>query len=173
VLDHPLLGHLGRNLLVALRPADHVADGGDHLLVGEGLRAGQLDPAAYQLIGEQRAGPAPASSRGSIGTSSNAAYGPRTTSPVRIWAAHARKVLTAYQLGRGLTHSRPLPMAAASTSLFFSPLARDGCREGSKSTLSADMTTARFTPGSRASASGYQRACQRACRFPQDASRGR
>ena len=43
----------------------------------------------------------------------------------------------------------------------------------SKSTLSADMVTARFTPGSGASASGYHHDCQLACCFPQDASRGR
>jgi hypothetical protein len=58
-------------------------------------------------------------------------------------------------------------------SLLYSPRLRDGCRAGSKSTLSADMVTARFTPGSGASVSGYHHDCQLACRFPQDASRGR
>jgi hypothetical protein len=36
-------------------------------------------------------------------------------------------------------------MAVSSTSLFFSPLAQDSCREGSSSTLIADSTTTRFT----------------------------
>jgi hypothetical protein len=52
-------GRLRRDLLVAQRRADHVADGGDHLLVGEGLRAGQHGPLVYQLIGAQRAGADP------------------------------------------------------------------------------------------------------------------
>src|SRR5215207_8097706 len=58
-LDHALLDRLRRDLLITRRPADHVADDGDHLLVGEGLRARQLEPSANQFIGEQRAGAHP------------------------------------------------------------------------------------------------------------------
>ena len=42
VRDHALPGGLWRDLLVAQRPADLLADDGDHLLVGKGLRPGQL-----------------------------------------------------------------------------------------------------------------------------------
>jgi hypothetical protein len=56
VLDHAVLGRLRPDPLVAQRPADHVADGGDHLLMGVGLKAGQHGTSAHQLIGEQRAG---------------------------------------------------------------------------------------------------------------------
>jgi hypothetical protein len=40
--DHALLDRLRWDLLVAQRPAEHLTDGGDQLLVGERLRAGQL-----------------------------------------------------------------------------------------------------------------------------------
>jgi hypothetical protein len=45
VRDHALLGRR-RELLVAQPPADRLADHGPHLLVGERLRAGQLQPSA-------------------------------------------------------------------------------------------------------------------------------
>src|SRR4029450_1963469 len=59
LLDHALLGHLRRELLVAQRSVEHLADGGDQLLVGEGLRAGQLQPSApsgHQVVAVQRVG---------------------------------------------------------------------------------------------------------------------
>src|SRR5215217_5628636 len=77
------------------------------------------------------------------------------------------------------TTSRPtLPVAPVTTIIYYLPFLQcsaTSCRLSfpGKSTLSADMATARFTPGSRASASGYHRDCQLTCRFLQDASRGR
>lgn len=56
--DHALLGRR-RELLVAQPPADRLADYGPHLLVGERLRAGQLQPSApagHQVVTVQRVG---------------------------------------------------------------------------------------------------------------------
>src|SRR5215216_5323921 len=59
LLDHALLGYLRRDLLVAQRPAEHLTDRCDQLLVAERLRAGQLQPSTpsgHQRVAAQRAG---------------------------------------------------------------------------------------------------------------------
>jgi hypothetical protein len=49
----------GESLLKASPTGTTGRRDGDHLLLGERLRAGQIQPLAHQLIGEQRAGTDP------------------------------------------------------------------------------------------------------------------
>ena len=59
MLDHVLPDHLRRELLVAQAPTEHLAEDGHQLLVGERLRAGQLQPSTpsgHRRVAAQRAG---------------------------------------------------------------------------------------------------------------------
>ncbi len=91
-------------------------------------------------------------SASAIGAVDADAYGPPTTSPARIWAAHIPAKFDANTVGRRLIHSRPDPAASSSTSLLRSPRNRDGWREKSSSALMADSATSRVTPAARAAA---------------------
>ena len=59
MLDHVLPDHLRRELLVAQAPTEHLAEDGHQLLVGERLRASQLQPSApsgLEVVAAQRVG---------------------------------------------------------------------------------------------------------------------
>ncbi len=82
-----------------------------------------------------------------IGAVEAAAYGPATTSPARICAAHMPAKFVAKTVGRRLTQASPESTASCSTSLLRSPRTRDGCRAKSSSALIADSATSLVTPG--------------------------
>src|SRR5215218_2163462 len=156
LLDHALLGHLRRELLVAQRPAEHLTDRGDQLLVGERLRAGQLPPSApagHQRVAAQRVGDDLGQVPFMDQRLGEAGVGVADDVTGAELGAHVRRVLAAKELARRLTHARPLATAASSTSLFLSPLYREGCWSRGSSTLVADRATTRRTPRSWASPS--------------------